>query len=157
MRTWILTVAVMPAVLLAQGPRQGPAWWESPWWNSPLVQDLNLNEAQQKEIRTTVREYRGHLMDLREAVQRADSDLQVALDQSPLDQRKANDAIEHLASARGDLTRTLSQMTLRLRTILTDEQWQELQKRQAERRPGPLGGRGKGGRFAPPAAATQQR
>src|SRR5512141_225277 len=138
MRTWFMTVLVVPVVLLGQA-RRGPAWWESPWWNSPLVQNLDLNEAQQKEIRSTVREYRGHLMDLREAVQRADGDLQVALDQSPLDQRKANDAIEHLASARGDLTRTLSQMTLRLRTILTDEQWQELQKRQAERRPGPLG------------------
>ena len=157
MRTWIWALALLPATLLAQA-RQGPAWWESPWWNSPLVQNLDLNEAQQKEIRTTVREYRGHLMDLREAVQRADSDLQVALDQSPLDQRKANDAIERLATARGDLTRTISQMTLRLRTILTNDQWQELQKRQEERRQGALSGRGKGGRFAPPpAAATQQR
>ncbi len=157
MRTWIMAVLVAPVVLLGQA-RQGPAWWESPWWNSPLVQNLDLNEAQQKEIRTTVREYRGHLMDLREAVQRADSDLQVALDQSPLDQKKANDAIDHLATARGELTRTISQMTLRLRTILTNEQWQELQRRQEERRQGPVGGRGKGGRFGPPpAAATQQR
>ena len=43
------------------------------------MQNLDLNETQQKDIRTTVREYRGHLLDLREAVQRADSDLQVAL------------------------------------------------------------------------------
>jgi Spy/CpxP family protein refolding chaperone len=152
-----MTVLVVPVVLLGQA-RQGPAWWENPWWNSPLVQNLDLNEAQQKEIRTTVREYRGHLMDLREAVQRADSDLQVALDQNPLDQRKANEAIERLATARGELTRTISQMTLRLRTILTNEQWQELQRRQEERRQGALNGRGKGGRFGPPpAAATQQR
>ena len=154
MRTGILALLVLPVALFGQA-RQGPAWWESPWWNSPLVQNLDLNEVQQKEIRTTVREYRGHLMDLREAVQRADGDLQVALDQIPLDQRKANEAIEHLATARGELTRTISQMTLRLRTILTNEQWQELQRRQAERRLGP---RGKGGRFAPPpGAATQQR
>ena len=157
MRTWMIAALMLPAVLFGQA-RQGPAWWESPWWNSPLVQNLDLNEGQQKEIRTTVREYRGHLMDLREAVQRADSDLQVALDQSPLDQRKANEAIEHLATARGELTRTISQMTVRLRTILTNEQWQELEKRQEERRQGALSGRGKGGRFAhPPAAATQQR
>jgi Spy/CpxP family protein refolding chaperone len=156
MRNGIWAALVLPAVMFAQA-RQGPAWWESPWWNSPLVQNLDLNEAQQKDIRTTVREYRGHLMDLREAVQRADSDLQVALDQSPLDQRKANEAIEHLATARGELTRTISQMTLRLRTILTNEQWQELEKRQEERRRGAFGGRSKGGSFKPPAAATQQR
>ncbi len=167
MQQWIWAAIVFPAVLAAQGPmqgsmqgpmrgpRQGPAWWESTWWNSPLVRDLDLSEAQRSEIRGTVRDYRGHLMDLREAVQRADSDLEMALNETPLDQRKANEAIEHLASARGDLTRTLSQMTLRLRTILTNEQWQELQKRQAERRGGAFGGRGPGRRLPP--AATQQR
>ncbi len=149
MPKWFLAALVLPAVLLAQGAprlaaRKGPALWEGAWWNSPIVQNMDLSEMQRKEIRGTVRQYRGHLMDLREAVQRADSDLEVALGENPLDQRKANEAIERLATARGELTRTLSQMTLRLRTILTNEQWQELQKRQSERR------------GAPPAAATPQ-
>jgi Spy/CpxP family protein refolding chaperone len=162
MRSWLWAAAVFPAVLWAQGARpglrQGPALWEGAWWNSPIVQNLDLTQAQRKDIRGTVRDYRGHLMDLREAVQRADSDLEIALGENPLDQRKANDAIEHLATARGELTRTLSQMTLRLRTILTSDQWQELQKRQAERRAGPLRGRDEGGRRpATPPAATQER
>src|ERR1019366_1251098 len=114
MLKWAWAAALFPAMVLAQGPRQGPAWWESTWWNSPLVQNLDLSEPQRKDIRATVREYRGHLLDLREAVQRADSDLEIALGEGPLDQRKANEAIEHLASARAELTRTLSQMTLRL-------------------------------------------
>ena len=138
MRSRLWAAVVFPLVLCAQGPkpglRQGPALWEGAWWNSPIVQNLDLSETQRKDIRGTVREYRGHLLDLREAVQRADSDLEIALGESPVDQRKANDAIEHLATARGELTRTLSQMTLRLRTILTSDQWQELQKRQAQRR-----------------------
>ena len=149
MPKWFLAALVLPAVLLAQSAprlaaRKGPALWEGAWWNSPVVQNMDLSESQRKEIRGTVRQYRGHLMDLRESVQRADSDLEIALGESPLDQRKANEAIERLATARGELTRTLSQMTLRLRTILTNEQWQELQKRQVERR-GP-----------PPAATTPQ-
>jgi Spy/CpxP family protein refolding chaperone len=98
---------------------------------------MDLSQAQRKDIRGTVRQYRGHLLDLREAVQRADSDLEIALNENPLDQRKANDAIDRLATARGELTRTLSQMTLRLRSILTNEQWQELQRRKAERRAAP--------------------
>ena len=161
MRSWFWAAAVLPAVLLAQparpGLRQGPALWEGAWWNSPIVQNLDLSEAQRKDIRGTVREYRGHLLDLREAVQRADSELEIALGENPLDQRKASEAIEHLATARGELTRTLSQMTLRLRTILTSDQWQELQRRQALRRPGPFRGReGEQQPKAPP-AATQQR
>jgi len=149
MLKWFLTAAVLPAVLLAQSApqpasRKGPALWEGAWWNSPIVQKMDLSETQRRDIRGTVRQYRGHLTDLREAVQRADGDLEIALGESPVDQRKANEAIERLATARGELTRTLSQMTLRLRTILTNEQWQELQRRQAERR------------AAPPPAATQQ-
>jgi len=140
MLKWFVTVAVFSSVLLAQPApfrRKGPALWEGAWWNSPIVQNMDLSETQRKDIRGTVRQYRGHLMDLREAVQRADNDLEIALGENPVDQRKANEAIEHLASARGELTRTLSQMTLRLRTILSNEQWQELQKRQAERRAAP--------------------
>jgi Spy/CpxP family protein refolding chaperone len=127
--------------------------WEGAWWNSPIVRNLDLTEAQRKDIRGTVREYRGHLLDLREAVQRADGDLEIALGENPLDQRKANEAIEHLATARADLTRTLSQMTLRLRAILTSDQWQELQRRQARRRAVPFRGRGEG---SPPPAARQR-
>lgn len=145
----LLALAVLPAVLLAQsapqqGPRKGPALWEGSWWNSPIVQNMDLSETQRRDIRGTVRQYRGHLLDLREAVQRADNDLEIALNESPVDQRKANEAIDRLATARGELTRTLSQMTLRLRTILSNEQWQELQRRQAERKAAP-----------PPAPAPQ--
>jgi len=145
MLKWIWAAVIFPPVLLAQSapqraPRQGPALWEGAWWNSPIVQNMDLSETQRKDIRGTVRQYRGHLLDLREAVQRADSDLEIALNENPLDQRKANDAIDRLATARGELTRTLSQMTLRLRSILTNEQWQELQRRKAERRAAPPGG-----------------
>jgi len=83
--------------------------------------------------------------------------LGIALGESPVDQRKANEAIDHLATARGELTRTLSQMTLRLRTILTSEQWQELQRRQAQRRDAPFRGEERGLRPNAPPADTKQR
>jgi Spy/CpxP family protein refolding chaperone len=163
MRTWLLTITLVvalliPVALFAQAPRQGPAWWESPWWNSPLVQNLDLSEAQNKDIRATLRGYRGHLMDLRQAVQRADNDLEALLTTTPVDQRKATEAIDRLANARADLTRTLSLMTLRLRGILTNEQWQELQQRASERGPGGRFGRGPGGPpVAPPDSFKQSR
>jgi len=140
---------LIPGALLAQGPRQGPAWWESPWWNSPLVRNLDLSQTQTRDIRITLGEYRGLLMDRRQAVQRADSDLEAVLTTSPVDQRKATDAIDRLANARADLTRTLSQMTLRLRGILTNEQWQQLQQRASERGFGGRFSRGPGGSRGP--------
>jgi hypothetical protein len=50
-----------------------------------------------------------------------------------VDPAKTNEAIERLVDARSDLTRTLTQLSLKLRLILTEEQWQELQRRRPVR------------------------
>ncbi len=55
-------------------------------------------------------------------------------DRSPVDPAKTNEAIERLVDARSDLTRTLTQLSLKLRLILTEEQWQELQRHRSDRR-----------------------
>ena len=164
MFTRLVLFAALPVVthvaLWAQGGRPFPSGWERPWWDSPVVQDLNLTEAQQNDIRATVKEYRDRVVDIRKAIESADRDLEAVFNsENPVDQRKATEAIERLAGARGDMTRALSQMSLKLRTALTAEQWQELQRR----RPRGLGSefdgkRGPGGRrvpSSPPTSATK--
>jgi Spy/CpxP family protein refolding chaperone len=152
-RVWLLLMA-FAGVLLAQGPRPFPSWWENPWWNSSVAQDLNLTDAQKTDINAIVKDYRPKMMDLRAAMQKADSDVEAAFGENPVDQRKASDAIEKLAAARGDLTRALSQMSLKLRTVLTVEQWQDLERRSFAAR-GPKGERGIGrGRRAPDGRST---
>jgi Spy/CpxP family protein refolding chaperone len=99
------------------------------WWSTPVARDLNLSGEQRQQIRATVRDYRPHLVELRAEVERAESELEYQFNQQPVDARKANEAIDRLAAARSDLTRTLSQMSLQLRTVLTQQQWQELQRR----------------------------
>jgi Spy/CpxP family protein refolding chaperone len=157
-----LVVFLLPLTLWAQGPRPFAGERERPWWDSPVVQDLNLTDAQQTDIRATVKEYRDRVADIRKAIESADRDLEAVFNsENPVDQRKAGEAIDRLASARGDLTRTLSQMSLKLRTVLTAEQWQELRRR----RPGRLGFPGAGRRgpgerpnrapSAPPTSATK--
>ncbi len=163
MFTRLVVFAALSVAVWAQGGRPFPSGWERPWWDSPVVQDLNLTEAQQNEIRATVKEYRDRVVDIRKAIESADRDLEgVFNNENPVDQRKASEAIERLAGARGDMTRALSQMSLKLRTVLTAEQWQELQRRQPGRLGPGLGGRrGPGGRpnrapSAPPTSATKQ-
>jgi len=46
-----------------------------------------------------------------------------------VDQQKVNAVIDRLVAARSDLSRTLSQMGLKLRMVLTVQQWQEVEKR----------------------------
>lgn len=158
---FLAAAAFIPALLFAQGPpRQGPAWWEMPWWNGPLVRTLNLSETQMRDIRAAVREFRGPLMDLRESMQRADGELEAVLAAAPVDQRKATEAIDRLANVRAEMTRTISQMTVRLRGILTNEQWQELHQRASERGPGRFGrggpGTRRGGPGGPPPETFKQ-
>ena len=55
-------------------------------------------------------------------------DLEAQFERDPVDQVRANQAIERLIAARSDLTRTLSQLSLKLRTLLSEQQWHELQR-----------------------------
>jgi Spy/CpxP family protein refolding chaperone len=130
---WAFFAAFLPGMLFAQMPmgevcRQGK-----------LASDLNLSEAQQKQITAICKDSFKKVSDLRETWRKAEDELKSAFDESPVDQGKSNDAIEHLTAARSDLFRATSQMDLKIRTVLTDEQWQELKKRQGR------GGRGRPG------------
>jgi Spy/CpxP family protein refolding chaperone len=135
MTKWFFLAAFLPGVLCAQVPmgevcrqQQKPA------------PDLNLSEAQQKQISTICKDSFKKLSDLRGAWRRAETELQEAFDESPVDQAKSNTAIEHLAAARSDLFRATSQMDLQIRTVLTDEQWKELKQRARHGGPGRPGG-----------------
>lgn len=131
-----LLLLVLPAA--AQNPRG-----IFNWWDSPLARDLNLTEAQREQIRATVRDYRPKLIDLRAAIEKAEVEVDDAFNEDTLNQQRATEAIEKLAVARGDMIRTFSQMSLKMRSVLTQEQWRELQRRRPRMESGP--GMGPGG------------
>jgi hypothetical protein len=68
-------------------------------------------------------------MNVRQAVNQAEQALAEQFDRNPVNPGKTNEAIERLVDARSDLTRTLTQLSLKLRLVLTEQQWQELQRR----------------------------
>ncbi|MCS6951374.1 MAG: Spy/CpxP family protein refolding chaperone [Bryobacterales bacterium] len=110
-----------------------------PWWDSPLVRDLNLSEEQRKQIRATIRDYRDRLIEQRAALQKAEARLQDLMNEDQVDEAKASEAVEQVIAARGELTRTLARMAVKMRQVLTVQQWQELQRRRMEPRVGPGG------------------
>ncbi len=122
LRKFALVLFASGVTLLAQMP-------PGAWWNSPAFKEMNVSPQQMREIRMTVREYRPKLQELRAAVETADHNLQAEFNKDPLDNQKASAAIDQLTSARSELTRTLSQMGLKLRGVLTLQQWQDLVKR----------------------------
>jgi Spy/CpxP family protein refolding chaperone len=127
---------LLPGLALAQGPRGGgglPGGLGFQWWDSPVANGLNLSEAQNKQIRSIVAEYRSKLIDLRANEEKAQGDFQDVFNDAPADQRRANDAIDRLGNARAEMTKVISQMSLKMRNVLTTEQWQQLRERQEER------------------------
>jgi Spy/CpxP family protein refolding chaperone len=153
-------LALALAGALSAQPQRSPTSF--PWWNNPVANGLNnLTDAQTKQINALKSEYRDGLNDLYAQVNAAESNLETIFNQDSIDQRKADQAVNQLANARGDLTRTLSQMSLKLRNVLTAEQWHALQDQQqrgrgAPRRrgPGPGGPATKNGPSSGPPATT---
>jgi Spy/CpxP family protein refolding chaperone len=128
--------------LWAQMPRGIYAWWSRP----QIARDLNLSPPQREQIRATVQQFRPHLLNVRAAVNQAERALADQFNRNPVDPAKTNEAIERLVDARSDLTRTLTRLSLKLRLVLSEQQWEELQRRRPVQ-----------GDSAPPAEAPDQK
>ncbi len=124
----LLIIVSLAGSLLAQPPR-GPR----PWWDSDIAKNANLSDVQEKQIRQMQHDYRGQMLQARQAVDKANADLAAVFNEDPVDQTKANDAINRLAAAHADLTRTVSQFSLKVRSVLTAEQWQAMQHGRPDR------------------------
>jgi Spy/CpxP family protein refolding chaperone len=120
-----------------QGPRPKPEL--TAWWDQPVVRNLGLSEEQNRQIRAIVAESRDRLIQLRGAVDSAEGLLRDCMDEEKVDTRRAEAAIEKVVATHADMMRAVSQMSLRLRVILTSAQWQELQRREFQPPP-PLPG-----------------
>jgi Spy/CpxP family protein refolding chaperone len=105
---------------------QGPLF---PWWERPIARDMGFSEEQTRQIRSTVNEWRPMLAKLRRNVQATEDELKDALDAPQVDAAGAEAAIDRVVAARAELTRAVSRMSLKLRQILTAEQWRQLQSR----------------------------
>ncbi|MGH9647531.1 MAG: Spy/CpxP family protein refolding chaperone [Bryobacteraceae bacterium] len=129
-RPWkfLFLILAVPAAMNAQGPRGG----FFPWWDSPMVSGLDLTDTQRAEIHSVIREYRGRMVEVRDAVQKAEGDLDAVFNEDTVDQQRGSEAIDRLTKARAEMTKSVSEMSLRMRAVLTTPQWQELQRRQRE-------------------------
>ena len=99
------------------------------WWDRPIARALNLTPEQEKQVRATQREFRDRLLDQRAAVQKAEANLRDLMDEDQVNEARTREAIDKLVAARGEMLRTVSQMALRMRTVLTPDQWQRVRRR----------------------------
>jgi Spy/CpxP family protein refolding chaperone len=122
-----LCFLLLPVAASAQG--QGDRIELAPWWDRPVVQTLRLSAEQREQIRAIIRDSRDRLIQLRAAVQSAEAALADEFAEETINKSKADMAIDKVVTARAELMRAVSQMSLKLRQVLTYRQWQRLAKR----------------------------
>jgi Spy/CpxP family protein refolding chaperone len=120
-----------PMLALSQGQQAGIEL--TPWWDRPVVRNLGLSEDQLMQIRAITRESRDRLIQLRAAVRSAEAALADEFSEDRINVDSAQADIEKVVSARGELMRAISEMSLKVRQVLTYSQWQELRRRGAPR------------------------
>ena len=128
---------VLPTAGWAQDPPgpgpHGPGFGPMPpgqWWkNSEVVKDLELTEAQAGQIEGAFLEHRKSLIDLRADLEHKELDLQTLMDQDRPDTAKVSGQIDAVLAARNKLEKSNAMMMLKIRQVLSVEQWKKLQAR----------------------------
>jgi Spy/CpxP family protein refolding chaperone len=119
-----------PHVIMHHGPFG--AWWK----NSDVVKELQLTDAQVKQIEQTFLDYRLKLIDLRADVERQETKLQPLLEADQPNEQQVSSQVDAVLAARAKLEKTSTMMMLAVRHVLSVDQWKKLQTiehRHAER------------------------
>ena len=102
------------------------------WWNSPVRNDLGLNQEQTQKVREIVRSFRSRLLDARNNANKAEGELEDVFNDNEVNSKQATQAINKLAAARAESSRVFLQMSVQLRSVLTLDQWRTLIRRSDE-------------------------
>ena len=121
-RIWLLLLgAALPVVAQNQ--------WNFPWWNSPVVEQIGLSQAQTQKMHQIVRAYRDRLLDARNTARKAQEEFEDVLSDPDVSPEAAKPAIERLSTAVGNASRVFLEMNIQMRAVLTLDQWRQLIRR----------------------------
>jgi Spy/CpxP family protein refolding chaperone len=112
------------------------------WWTNPLViRRIGLTDDQQKRVEQVYQQSRLRLIDLRAALEKEEAQLDPLLAAEHPQEGPVLAQIDRVAAARAELEKATARMLFGFRLVLTAEQWQELQSRDAQFRNMPPGRR----------------
>jgi Spy/CpxP family protein refolding chaperone len=122
-----------------EGPMGGSIGFgmERKWWKDDYIaQQINLTPEQIKRMDTIFEQSKLQLIDMRATLQKQEVLLEPLLSANPVDTTRTMAQIDKVAQARADLEKANAKMLLRIRGVLTPEQWTKLNERHGRRRDG---------------------
>ncbi len=104
------------------------------WWkDSEIARELQLTDAQVKQVEQTFLEHKLKLTDLRADLEKQEAKLQPLLDADQPDEAQVSAQIDAVTVARGNLEKENAMMMLAIRRALSVEQWKKLETMQRQR------------------------
>ena len=105
------------------------------WWERPrIAARLAITEEQVGKLNAATYPHAKAMVDLKAAVDKATIDLQAVSEAEPFDAARARTAFGTLLQSRQRLETERFEMLLKVKAILTVEQWRQLQELVRERR-----------------------
>jgi Spy/CpxP family protein refolding chaperone len=115
LRKFVVSFAVLVAVAL-------PAAGQGKWWQSEeYIRELRLTPEQSKKLEEVFQASVPTLKSLKKALDQAESEFERLLERG--DDGSVMDQVERVEAARAELNKSHTMMMLRMKRVLTTEQW----------------------------------
>ena len=115
LRQFVVSFAVLVAVAL-------PAAGQGKWWQSEeYIRELRLTPEQSKKLEEVFQASVPTLKSLKKALDQAESEFERLLERG--DDGSVMDQVERVEAARAELNKSHTMMMLRMKRVLTAEQW----------------------------------
>jgi Spy/CpxP family protein refolding chaperone len=115
LRQFVVSFAVLVAVAL-------PAAGQGKWWQSEeYIRELRLTHEQSKKLEEVFQASVPTLKSLKKTLDQAESEFERLLERG--DDGSVMDQVERVEAARAELNKSHTMMMLRMKRVLTTEQW----------------------------------
>ncbi|HMA17056.1 MAG TPA: periplasmic heavy metal sensor [Thermoanaerobaculia bacterium] len=116
----LFAALALPAAALPDVP-------EGKWWKRPrIAEEINLSPEQESRLESIFTRARPGLIDRKAALEKAQGELQDALEDSRTDRRAIAARIDTVESARAELQKARILLVLDMKRVLRPEQWERL-------------------------------
>jgi len=104
------------------------------WWERPRIAgELGLGEEQRHNLDSVALAHAKTMVDLKAEVEKGELDLRVAADAEPFDAKRVRGAFTALQQRRVRLEKERFELLLKVREVLTTDQWKKLTRFVQER------------------------
>ncbi len=100
------------------------------WWkNEDVIRQLNLTPDQQRKLDDIMFAHMEKMIDLKAALDKEELKIKMLIDQPQIDEKQVMAQVDRVLAARDQMQRNRAAMFVKVRVLLTPEQWENIKVR----------------------------